>query len=88
MNVAFGLDPANPEHLLRRRRGFVDRIRPLGFERVPAPTLLVYYRSELDSPRRSLYRLQDTIAALSEDARARWLRAGLLVNPYRVPPLA
>ncbi len=85
MNVAVGLDPATPEHLIPRRLGFEDRIRSLGFERVPHPSLLVLYRRDHSRSRRALYRAQDTVVAARDDVVARYPVAGPLLKPSRPP---
>ena len=66
LNVVFGLDPSNPEHLLARRVGVLDRFRTIGFERLPS-TLLTYYKRPLGRGRRMLYRAQDLIDAGTTD---------------------
>ncbi len=87
MNVAFGVDPENPEHLLPRRRGVLDRIRSLGFERIASPTLLVFYRREIGAVRRRLYRLQDLAPAVRDDLVHRWPAAARLLSVTRTPEL-
>jgi 2-polyprenyl-3-methyl-5-hydroxy-6-metoxy-1,4-benzoquinol methylase len=86
LNVAFGRNPATPEHLIARRLGFVDRVRSLGFERIASPSLLVFYRRPLSRARSLLYRVQDAPAALAEDARARW-PALAATRAERIPPV-
>jgi len=68
MNIAFGLDPNQPEHLLKRRRGILDRVRSLGLERANQDGLLVFYRAQGPGPR-ALARASDTMLAAWEDAR-------------------
>ncbi len=85
LNVAFGRDPANPEHVLHRRTGFVDHIRNIGFERIRAPSLLVFYKREMGGLRRRLYRIQDLPDAVVSDVIGRWPRLGKLLRPYSAP---
>lgn len=87
MNVAFGLSAENPEHLLARRRGFVDRIRGLGFERIPSPTLLLFYRADVGRVLRRAYRAADFIEAVATDSATSAPRLGRLIRPWRLPPL-
>ena len=87
MNVAFGVSPESPEHLLARRRGFVNRIRPLGFERIPSPTLLVFYKADFGAAFRTAYRAVDLVEAVSADVLAAVPRLGRLVRPTRMPSL-
>jgi SAM-dependent methyltransferase len=88
LNVVFGLDPSNPEHLLSRRVGVLDRFRSIGFERLPS-TLLTYYQRPLGRGRRMLYRAQDLVDAGSTDlARAGfslpWRLFHVMVPPDRL----
>jgi len=87
LNIAFGRDPDNPEHLLTWRTGVLDRIRAVGFDRVRSASLLVYYKRELGGPRRVLYRVQDLADALVEDSCARIPGLRRLVRPYTAPPV-
>jgi SAM-dependent methyltransferase len=87
MNVAVGRDPNNPEHLIHRHLGFDDRIRGLGFERVPHPSLFVLYRRAHGGARRALYRLQDSLVAARDDVVLRAPTAGALLQARRSPPL-
>lgn len=89
MNVAFGLDPMNPEHLLARRRGVLDRIRGLGFEHIANPMLLVYWKRSLRPWERLLFRVQDWNGAIRQDVAARWprLRLSRLLTATRNPPI-
>ena len=87
INVAIGTDPANPEHLIRRRLGFEDRIRSLGFERVPHPSLVVLYRRAVRPGRRLLYRAQDALVAARDDVVGRAPASGVLLQARRSPPL-
>ena len=87
MNVAFGSDPANPEHLLQRRRGFQDRIRSAGFDRIPSPTLLVYYKRRQPRVLRPIHRLRDTADAVVDDCVARWPQLGPVLRTHRLPPI-
>ena len=87
LNIAFGRDPDNPEHIQPFRLGVLDRIRQLGFERVPWPTLLVFYKTELSRARRAGYRAVDTAVATREDAVARWPRLGRVVRATNLPPM-
>lgn len=84
MNVAFGRDSANPEHLLARRLGFVDRIRGIGFERIVSPTLLVFYKRRVSRSRAAAYRVRDVVGVAGEDAVARWPSLQRL-RQWRVP---
>jgi SAM-dependent methyltransferase len=87
LNVAFGRDPNNPEHLLARRLGFVDRIRGLGFERVPHPSLLVFYRRPVGRARAGLYRIQDAVLTATDDVVAKLPQVTPLAKTHRTPPL-
>jgi SAM-dependent methyltransferase len=86
LNICFGHDPGNPEHVLYWRTGVLDRIRALGFERIPA-TLLVYHKRELSLFRKPLYRVQDFTAAIVEDVCARLPKLGRLFHIYCAPGL-
>jgi SAM-dependent methyltransferase len=68
LNIAFGLDPENPEHLLRGRLGFLDRLRGLGLQRATLGSPLVFYRSPAAGPP-PWNRLVDATSAGWEDAR-------------------
>jgi mycofactocin glycosyltransferase len=88
LNVVFGRDPSNPEHILHRRIGVLDRFRGVGFERLPS-TLLAYYKRPLGLARRALYRLQDILDAASLDLATRkmpllWRLTHVMVPPDRL----
>jgi len=84
LNVAFGRDPGNPEHILSSRRGVLERIRAMGFERLAEPTLLVYRKRECAGfMRRSVNRLQDYWDAWTGDVCGRWPALRPLLRPYR-----
>jgi SAM-dependent methyltransferase len=85
LNIAFGRDPDNPEHVLPWRSGVLNRIRALGFERIATPYLLAYYKRAVSSPQRLLYRAQDTIDAALQDVFARFPRLRRLLSIYRSP---
>jgi 2-polyprenyl-3-methyl-5-hydroxy-6-metoxy-1,4-benzoquinol methylase len=87
MNVAFGLDPKQPEHLIKRRRGVLDRIRTLGLQRANLDTPFVFYKPS--SPQSNpLARVVDTTFAAWEDARhARFKVLAALVRRLRVHEL-
>jgi 2-polyprenyl-3-methyl-5-hydroxy-6-metoxy-1,4-benzoquinol methylase len=68
LNIAFGLDRYQPEHLLRRRLGTLDAIRGLGLQRASIDNLLVFYKQPLPGPR-LLARAVDAVFASWEDAR-------------------
>jgi SAM-dependent methyltransferase len=87
LNVAFGLDASNPEHLLERRRGFVDRIRAVGFERVASSSLLVFYKRPVSPARAALYRALDLREAVADDVVAS-IPALTVLRARRVPPVA
>jgi SAM-dependent methyltransferase len=87
MNVAFGVSAENPEHLLARRRGFVNRIRPLGFERIPSPTLLVFYKADTGKTFRMAYQAADFVEAVASDLLVAVPRLGRLIRPTRLPSL-
>jgi 2-polyprenyl-3-methyl-5-hydroxy-6-metoxy-1,4-benzoquinol methylase len=70
LGICFGRDPNQPEHLLHHRFGVLDRIRPLGLERIPTPSLFVYYKRALSGARKMLYRFQDMGLALLADLNA------------------
>ena len=74
LNIAFGCDPQNPEHVLHRRTGVLDRIRQMGFERIPTPFLLVYEKRDLGAKEKKLYRAQDFLDAMIADMGPRWPR--------------
>lgn len=73
LNVAFGLDRNNPEHLLRRRLGMLDAIRSIGLQRATLDNLLVFYKEAPPGPR-LVVRAVDAILAAWEDARNSTLR--------------
>jgi len=88
LNVVFGRDPSNPEHILHRRIGVLDRFRGIGFERLPS-TLLTYYKRPLGLARKALYRLQDVLDAASLDLATRrmpllWRLIHIMVPPDRL----
>ena len=85
LNIAFGVHPDNPEHLLPFRTGVQDRIRALGFERIPNPWLLVYYKRPLGRARRALYRAQDLLDAVVTDACTQVPRLQVLLRIGRPP---
>jgi SAM-dependent methyltransferase len=85
LNIAFGRHAHHPEHRLRWRTGVLDRIRSVGFERVPNPSLLVYYKRALSRPRRFLYRAQDLLDALVADACSVAPRLQVLARIARAP---
>jgi SAM-dependent methyltransferase len=87
LNVAIGRDPSNVEHLIPRRLGFEDRIRSIGFERVPHPSLIVLYRRTLGRGRTLLYRAQDALAAVRDDVVDKRPAAGVVLQPRRSPSL-
>jgi SAM-dependent methyltransferase len=87
LNVVFGRDDSNPEHVLPWRTGVLNRIRAIGFERIRAPYLLVYYKRALGVPRKALYALQDTVDSLVEDLSAKIPGLWRLVRICSVPPL-
>jgi ubiquinone/menaquinone biosynthesis C-methylase UbiE len=87
LNIAFGKDPNNPEHLLAWRTGILDRIRALGMERIPAPSLLLFYKRDLGKARRLLYRFQDLPHALLQDVWARWPKLQRLTSIYCPPTI-
>ncbi len=87
LNIAFGHDPNNPEHVLHWRIGVLDRIRQIGFERIPAPNLLVYYKRDLSQGESRLYRAQDSFDALIDDIAARCPRLGRILRFYHTPGL-
>jgi SAM-dependent methyltransferase len=68
LNIAFGLDPNQPEHLLSRRLGTLDAIRGIGLQRATLDNLLVFYKQAPPGPR-PLARAADAILAAWEDAR-------------------
>jgi SAM-dependent methyltransferase len=68
LNVAFGLDRNQPEHLLRRRLGTLDAIRGFGLQRATLDNLLVFHKEAPPGPR-LLVRGVDAILAAWEDAR-------------------
>jgi len=68
LNIAFGLDRNQPEHLLRRRLGILDAIRGLGLQRATLDTLLVFYKQAPPGPR-MLVRTADAVLAAWEDVR-------------------
>jgi 2-polyprenyl-3-methyl-5-hydroxy-6-metoxy-1,4-benzoquinol methylase len=88
MNVAFGRDPDNPEHLLPRRRGFLDRIRQFGFDRICNATLLVFWKRDMRPWERLVYRTYDWIEALGLDVVARHQRLARVLCPRNNPPMA
>ncbi len=87
LNIAFGRDPSNPEHVLHWRTGVLDRIRQIGFDRIPTPYLLVYYKRELGQRQRKLYRMRDFFDALIGDIGARWPRIERFFHTYHLPGL-
>ena len=87
LNIAFGRDPHNPEHVLHRRIGVLDRIRQMGFERIPTPYLLVYYKRDLGAKEKKLYRAQDFLDAMIADIGPRWPRLRKLFGFYHTPGL-
>jgi cyclopropane fatty-acyl-phospholipid synthase-like methyltransferase len=68
LNIAFGLDRHQPEHLLRRRLGILNAIRAIGLQRANLDNLLVFYNQPLPRPR-LLARAVDAVFASWEDAR-------------------
>jgi SAM-dependent methyltransferase len=86
LNIVFGRDPSNPEHILRWRTGVLNRIRTMGFERVPA-TLLVFFKRDVRGLRRWLYAAQDTAHSLLEDAAAQVPGLSRLTRIAVPPPL-
>jgi SAM-dependent methyltransferase len=83
LNIAFGRDPENPEHVLPSRLGVLDRIRGMGFERLATPTLLVYRKRDIGRLKRTVYRGQDVVDALASDLCGRWTKLRPLLRPYR-----
>ena len=80
-------DPHNPEHVLHRRIGVLDRIRQMGFERIPTPYLLVYYKRDLGQRERRLYRMQDFLDVMIDDMGTRWPRLNRVFRFYHTPGL-
>jgi 2-polyprenyl-3-methyl-5-hydroxy-6-metoxy-1,4-benzoquinol methylase len=79
LNVAFGTNPGQPEHLLRRRLGMLDAIRSIGLQRASLDNLLVFYKAKALGPR-PLVRAVDVILAAWEDARNSSLRPLAALN--------
>lgn len=73
LNVAFGLDRNQPEHLLRRRIGMLDAIRIIGLRRATLDNLLVFYKEAPPGPR-LIVRAVDAVFAAWQDARDSNLR--------------
>lgn len=87
LNVAFGLDPDTPEHLLSSRRGFLDRLRAFGLEPIPHPTLQLFWKRPQASWERPIRRMQDTAAVLAMDIGARLPRARRVLERSMYPPV-
>ena len=87
LNIAFGRDRVNPEHIQPYRLGVLDRIRALGFERIPWPTLQVFYKSPLSRPKRLAYRGIDTLAAARDDITHRWPSLTRVLRSVGNPPM-
>ena len=85
MNVVFGRDASNPEHLLYHRLGVLDRFRTVGFERLPS-TLLTYYKRPLGPARKMLYRFQDVVDALTLDLASKGFSLPWRLTHVMVPP--
>jgi hypothetical protein len=64
----------------------LDRIRLLGFERIPSPTLLIFYKRAVSRPVRWLYRVQDAVDAMVTDAGMKLPLLRRALSVYRVPP--
>jgi 2-polyprenyl-3-methyl-5-hydroxy-6-metoxy-1,4-benzoquinol methylase len=90
LNIAFGLDPTNPEHLIPRRLSLLNRLRGLGLQRATLDTLLVFYRVQPPGPG-PLTLLADTVLAAWEDgnhSRFRPLAATVRrLRAFEPPPL-
>jgi len=86
-NVAYGRDPEVPEHLLHRRRGFEDRLRTLGLEPIPHPTLDVFWLRTPKRWERPIRRGQDFLNAAWLDVANRYPRLRRLVRRTGLPPL-
>lgn len=80
LNIAFGKDPDTPEHLLHKRLGFLDRLRPLGLEPIPHPTLDLFWRRRPSKWEPPIRRVQDVLSAGAQDFAARFPRARRLVR--------
>ncbi len=87
LNVAYGLDPNTPEHLMRRRLGFLDRLRSFDIEPLPHPTLDVFWKRRQASWERPIRRAEDLLVVASRDVAARAPRLARLVRRASSPPM-
>jgi SAM-dependent methyltransferase len=87
LNIAFGKDADTPEHLLHRRLGFLDRMRSLGLDPIPHPTLDLFWRRQPAKWEVPLRRVQDGAVASGRDVAARYPRVGRLLRRSVLPPL-
>ncbi|MBA2607851.1 MAG: class I SAM-dependent methyltransferase [Actinobacteria bacterium] len=88
LNIAFGRDADNPEHILPYRLGVLNRVRGLGFQRLPWPGLYVFAKADLSRGKRQLFRSVDLIDATREDVVARWPKLTQLLYAKINPPIA
>lgn len=88
LNIAFGRDPSNPEHIQPYRLGVMNKIRALGFERISWPTLQVFYKSSVPRARGALYRAIDSVEAARDDATHLVPRLQRVLRSSGNPPLA
>lgn len=87
LNIAFGVDPNTPEHILPKRLGFTDRLRDLQLEPLPHPTLTLLWKRSLPRWERPVRRVQDVLAAINLDARARFPRVQRALGRSASPPI-
>lgn len=87
LNVAYGVDQNTPEHLMRRRLGFLDRMRSLELEPIPHPTLDVFWKRQQAGWEKPIRRVEDLAVTAWRDVVAKTPRLARVVRRVSSPPM-